>query len=259
MTSYPGAQTLQSLNSEAAEKLRAKPFEGSPAQLAKVVRMRLGLPASVGLPAVESKGSQVQGTLTGEKLHIHTENGVTVPAMLFVPKGGPSRKQAILSINPADMTADAGPIQKLVDEGNVVLAIDPRGWGESMPPEQMISGYHSAYQLAMHAILVGKSVAGMQTVDVLSAFRYLSTRAEVDPKAISPRTPGFACNIGLFAATVEPHIGMVICDQQPMSYLAMTHQPLSKVPPEVIVPGVLRDFDLPDVIRVLGLRYRVGY
>ena len=259
MTSYPGAQTLQSLNSEATEKLRAKPFEGSPAQLAKVVRMRLGLPASVGLPAVESKGSQVQGTLTGEKLHIHTENGVTVPAMLFVPKGGPSRKQAILSINPADMTADAGPIQKLVDEGNVVLAIDPRGWGESMPPEQMISGYHSAYQLAMHAILVGKSVAGMQTVDVLSAFRYLSTRAEVDPKAISPRTPGFACNIGLFAATVEPHIGMVICDQQPMSYLAMTHQPLSKVPPEVIVPGVLRDFDLPDVIRVLGLRYRVGY
>ena len=156
------------------------------------------------------------------------------------------------------MTADSGPIQKLVDEGNVVLAIDPRGWGESMPPEQMISGYHSEYQLAMHAILVGKSVAGMQTLDVLSAFRYLSTRPEVDPKAISLRTPGFACNIGLFATAVDPKIGRVTCDQQPMSYLAMTHLPLSKVPAEVIVPGLLRDFDLPDVIRVLGPRYRVG-
>jgi cephalosporin-C deacetylase-like acetyl esterase len=258
MMSYPNARTLQSLNAALAQELRAKPFEGSPAQLAKVVRQRLGLPTSVSLPAVDSKGSPAQGTLMGERMEFHTEIGITVPGMLFLPKGAPSRRPAILSINPAGMMADVGPIQKLVDEGNVVLSIDPRGWGESAPPEQMISGYHSGYQLAMHAILVGKSVAGMQTLDLLSAFRYLSTRPEVDPKAVSLRMLGYACNVGLFAAAVERRIGTVVCDRLPISYVAMTQLSLNNMPPEVIVPGILQDFDLPDVIHALGVRFRVA-
>lgn len=262
MTSYPDAKTVQSLNAALAEQLRAKPFRGGPALLATRVRTRMGLPLSVAAPEVEATGSYTSGTLKGEKLDIHTEPGITVPGLLFVPSRPAARRAAILYIDPSGMTADAvpdGPIQQLVEKGNVVLAIDPRGWGESAPPNQMISGYRSDYQLAMHAILVGKSVPGMQTLDVLSAFRYLKARPEVDPNAISLHTFGFACNVGLFAATVEPHIKTVVCDKQPMSYLAITQLRLNNVSPEVMVPGVLRDFDVPDLTHVLGSRLRVEH
>lgn len=159
------------------------------------------------------------------------------------------------------MAADAsvnGPIQRLVDEGNVILAVDPRGWGASTPPNLMISGYRSDYQLAMHAILVGKSIPGMQTLDVLSATKYLKARPDVDKVNVSLRGIGFGCNVDLFAATVDPHVRTVKCDAQPISYLAITKLPLSKISPEVIVPGVLLDFDVPDIIRVLGSRFRIG-
>jgi cephalosporin-C deacetylase-like acetyl esterase len=261
LTSYPDAQTVQSLNAALAEQLRSKPFRDGLTQLAERVRQRLGLPAVVGRPSVEPAGSYTRGTLTGEKLDIHTEPGITVPGLLFAPSGPAVRRPAILYINPSGMMADAvpgGTIQQLVDQGNVVLAIDPRGWGESAPPNRMISGYRSDYQLAMHAILVGKSVPGMQTLDVLSAFRYLGMRTDVDPNAISLHMFGFACNVGLFSATVEPHIPTVVCDRQPMSYLAMTQLRLNNVSPEVIVPGVLRDFDVPDLTRALGSRLRIG-
>lgn len=260
LTSYPNAQTVQSLNAALAEQLRSKPFRGGQTELAKRVRQRLGLPAFVGRPDVEPAGSYTRETLTGQKLNIHTEPGVTVPGLLFAPSEPAARRPAILYINPSGMMADAvpgGPVQQLVDQGNVVLAIDPRGWGESAPPNRMISGYRSDYQLAMHAILVGKSVPGMQTLDALSALHYLRMRPDVDPNAISLHTFGFACNVGLFAATVEPHIRTVVCDRQPMSYLAITQLPLNNVSAEVIVPGVLRDFDLPDITRVLGSRVRV--
>ncbi|WP_263419030.1 alpha/beta hydrolase [Terriglobus albidus] len=260
LTSYPDAQTVQSLNASLAEHLRSRPFQGSPAELAERVRQRLGLPEFVKEPDVETTGTYTQGTLTGKKLEIHTEPGITVPALLFEPSGMAARRPAILYINPSGMMADTvteGPIQRMVEQGNVVLAIDPRGWGESATPNRMISGYRSDYQLAMHAILVGKPVPGMQTLDVLSAFRYLSSRPDVDPNAISLHTSGFACNVGLFAATIEPHIHTVACDKQPMSYLAMTQLPLFKISPEVIVPGVLRDFDVPDLTRALGSRVRI--
>lgn len=261
LTSYPDAQTVQSLNAVMAEQLRSKPFRGGQTQLAKLVRQRLNLPKAVSQPDVKPAGSYTQGTLTGKKLDIHTEPGITVPGLLFTPSGLAAHKPAILYISPSGMMADTvsgGSIQRLVEQGNVVLAIDPRGWGESAPPNRMISGYPSDYQLAMHAILVGKSVPGMQTRDVLSAFQYLRTRSDVDPNMISLRTPGFACNLGLFAATVEPHIRMVVCDRQPMSYLAITQLRLNDVPPGVIVPGVLHDFDVPDLTRVLGSRLRIG-
>ncbi|WP_260704091.1 alpha/beta hydrolase [Edaphobacter flagellatus] len=260
LTTYPHAQTVQSLNASLAQQLRSKPFRGNLTQLAERVRSRLDLPASVTAAKVETAGSYVSGALKAEKLNLHPEPGITVPGLLFTPAGTAARRSAILYLDSSGMTADAVPgglIQQLVELGNVVLAIDPRGWGESAPPNRMISGYRSDYQLAMHAILVGKSIPGMQTLDVLSAFRYLATRSDINPGAISLHTVGFACNIGLFAATIEPHIRTVVCDKQPMSYLAITELPLYNLPPEVIVPGVLRDFDIPDITRLLGSRLHI--
>lgn len=260
LTAYPKAQTVQSLNASLAQELRSQPFRGNLTQLADRVRARLNLPASIAPAKVEVAGSYVSGQLKAEKLNLHPEPGITVPGLLFTPPGSATRRPAILYINPSGMLSDAvpdGPIQQLVERGNVVLAIDPRGWGESAPSNRMVSGYRSDYQLAMHAILVGKSIPGMQTLDMSSAFRYLATKSDINPGAISLHTFGFACNIGLFAATIEPHIRAVVCDKQPMSYLGITELPLYNLSPEVIVPGVLRDFDIPDMVRLLGSRFHI--
>ena len=202
-----------------------------------------------------------QGGAHVEKIRINTEPGITIPGLVFTPANGPARKHAILYINPAGMAKDAaagGAIDRLVQEGNVVLAIDPRGWGETAPPNKMISGYPIDYQMSMHAMLVGKSIPGMQTYDVLNAFRYLVTRPDVDPRQISLHTQGMASNLGLFAALLEPRIQTVVSDKVPLSFLAITQLKLNKVSPEVIVPGILRDFDLPDLERALGTRFRVA-
>lgn len=259
LTSYPGAATVQSMNAALARRLRSRPFQGTLAQLAKRVQSRLGLPSNVAAPTVDDAGKFSQGELSGEKLDFHTEAEITVPGLLFGALKS-SHRPAVVYLDPDGMMADSsshGAIRQLVSKGNVVLAIDPRGWGENRPANRMISGYPSDYQLAMHAIMVGKSVPGMQTLDVLSVVRYLGTRDEVDPSSISLHALGSACNIALFAAIVEPHIKEVVCQQQPVSYLAITQMPLAKVSPEVIVPGILRDFDITDVARIIGPRFRV--
>lgn len=261
LTTYSGAETVQSLNAALAEKLRATPAPSESEPLASLVRRRLALPESTTNPAVEKVGAFSRGEVRIEKIEVHPEPGITVPGLVFSVATGPAHKHAILYLNPAGMAVDAvegGRIEQLAGAGNVVLAIDPRGWGESAPPNRMTSGYRSDYQLAMRAILVGKSMPGMQTYDVLGAFRYLQSRPDVDPDQIALRTFGFASNLGLFAAVLEPRIRTVVCDKPPMSYLAIAQLKLNNVSPEVIIPGVLRDFDVPDLIRALGARVRIG-
>ena len=262
LTTYPNAETVQSLNAALAQKLRAaNPAPTGIKQLAVLVRKRLALPEQTSKPSVQEVGTFSQTGARVEKIRINTEPGITIPGLVFTPANGPARKHAILYINPAGMAKDAaagGAIDRLVQEGNVVLAIDPRGWGETAPPNKMISGYPIDYQMSMHAMLVGKSMPGMQTYDVLSAFRYLVARPDVDPQQISLHTQGVASNLGLFAAVLEPRIQTVVSDKTPVSFLAITQLKLNKVSPEVIIPGILHDFDLPDLERALGTRFRVA-
>lgn len=261
LTSYPDAETLQSLNAKFAQKLREKPAPKDPRQLATLLRRRLALPDAVIDPLVEQAGSLTRDGISIEKIKIQSEAGITVPGLIFHPSQGPARRRAVLYLNPAGMTADAGengPIEKLVREGYLVLALDPRGWGESAPPNKLTSGYRNDYQLAMRAILVGKSIPGMQTLDVLHAFHYLASRPDVDPHEISLETQGIANNLGIFAAVLEPKIKSIQCDTLPISFLAMTELKLNHQPPSVVVPGILEDLDLPDLTRALGSRFRTA-
>ena len=78
--------------------------------------------------------------------------------------------RAVVYVNPAGKAADAGEggtIETTVRQGNIVLAVDPRGWGESAPRPKSAGGYSTPYQTTMRALLVGKNMPGMQTVDVL--------------------------------------------------------------------------------------------
>lgn len=260
LTTYPDARTVQSMTAELAEHLRTQAKPKTREQLALLVRKLLSLPQQTATPPVDVVGTLVRNGVHIEKINIHSEPGILVPGLVFIAPHTSGHRPAVLYVNPAGMETDAapgGPIDQLVQQGNVVLAIDPRGWGESAPPSTWASGYPSSYQIPMRAILTGSPMPAMQTYDVLSAFHYLENRPDVQSDSISLHTTGKATNLGLFAAIVQPRIKAVICDRAPVSYLAMTQLKLNNVAPDVILPGVLRDFDLPDLEHALGQRFRI--
>ena len=110
----------------------------------------------------------------------------------------------------------------------------------------------------MRAILVGKPLPGMQTFDVLNAFTYLASRPDVDGRHVSLHTKGTAAALGIYAAVLEPRIENVVSDQSPESFLDLSRMKIHDDIAGLIVPGILRDLDVPDLIRVLGPRFRVA-
>jgi cephalosporin-C deacetylase-like acetyl esterase len=254
-TSFADAETVRSINLAIAERLAAgrKP----PRNLDGLLRARLGVSAT--RPAVQSsrRGDIERRDYRIEKIEVQSEPGIVVPALAFVPSGKAARKPAVLYVNPKGKGADAGEgdtIEALVRRGSIVLALDPRGWGESAPPADRRGGYTKNYQMAMRAFLVGKSIAGMRTADLLAAFDYLRGRGDVDAGHISVFGRGKGGVLALFAAVLEPRIERVTCAGAPDSYLSLARLDVHEDITDIVLPGVLRDFDLPDIVKALGAR-----
>ena len=245
-----GGETVHSLNRAVAEHLARDRRVPEPYELPALVAAHLGI-APTRQPAAPLFSKVGEVGRTGyriEKITLESEAGITLPALVFVPESG-GRKSATIYIQPAGKAADAGEgndILALVREGHVVLAPDLRGWGESEAQE--------AYQTAMRAILIGKTMVGMQVTDLLASASYLATRDDVDAARIGVVGKGNGALIALYAAALDPRISRTVCEGPFLSYLEMARARLYEDLGGVLVPGVLKVFDLPDVAAAVAPR-----
>ena len=192
-------------------------------------------PASRGVPKAML---DAQGKLAA--MTIEPEPGIQLAARLMAPEDK-GRKPALLYVNPARADLDA-----YVRSGRIVLAFSPRGMGETAP--------RTAYQTAMRALLVGKTMLGMQVADVLCAYDLLASRKDVDPKRIAIAGNGNGGIAALFAAALERRIERVLVENAVLSYMDIVRTPKHTGIVDLVIPGVLRDFDLPDLARAIGPR-----
>ncbi len=114
--------------------------------------------------------------------------------------------------------------------------------------------YPKPYQTAMRAILVGKTLIGMRTEELLRAFAELASRPGIDPRRITIESAGNDDIAAIFAAVLEPRIARIKCERLDRSYLEMARETMPHGLAEIAIPGVLRDFDLPELVQSLGPR-----
>jgi cephalosporin-C deacetylase-like acetyl esterase len=257
-TSYEEVATVQSLNHAVAEEMfPGRKAVGLDAEgLRRLVRSRLRMRQALGPPDVRSHGELGRDGYRIERTALGTAPGVTVPALVFVPSGGPARKPAVLYVHGAGKGADAAPggdIEGLVRSGHVVLAADPRGMGESRPTSAG-GGYEPAWQMLQRALLVDRTLVGMQVEDLLAAFGILESRGDVDPGRVAVLGKGHGGVLALVLAALQPKVEKVAIEGTVLSnreiVRARDHEGLTAA----FVPGVLRDFDLPDLAAVLAPR-----
>jgi dienelactone hydrolase len=198
---------------------------------------------------IEAEGYQVK------KLLLRPEDGIYLPALMFVPTQPPSHS-AVLYIHENGKGADAapgGPIEKLVQAGHVVLAVDLRGTGETQQTNQ--KNYFRPYagfdgQDIYMAYLLGRSYVGMRTEDVLVSTGFLR---EQQPGTVNLIAVG---NVGvpvLHAAALEPDLfGSVKLVRPLISWSNVIKLGRSYNQLVNTVHGALTTYDLPILAATLG-------
>jgi hypothetical protein len=255
-TSFPNAETVHSLNLkrfEARPKRKVLTGEQLQAAVRKVTK-------ASGVPAA-GEGAGSAGT--GNRITLHPEPGVDLQGELAVP--GPSGSHAAILLLTNAASAPAGSaehkemsaeMRRLADAGNVVLALTPRpsppGTEETKAP---ILGVF--YLSELRAELVGKTLMGMRIDDTICALNFLASHAGVDAKRITAEASGHLGLVLLHAAVLDRRLSHITIDHSLSSYRSLVEARMPIGAPEDILPGVLRQYDLPDLVKALGPRVTV--
>jgi cephalosporin-C deacetylase-like acetyl esterase len=254
-TSYPGCATVHSLNLERAEKIlpEKRPFVPED-PLATAVRQETGADAIPG----ESKFGASALTQESGKSTL-TLDGFGLVGALAVPRAA-GRHPAVILLVPDFIEGDSAidrankaEFERLAAAGNVVLALTPRpsppGWDEMKSP---ILG--PDYLLSLRAVLVGKTLVGLRVDDVIRATDYLAQRRDVDAARISAVGSGHMGLVLMHAAVLDERLTHITVDHVLESYWSLIAAPMPVGAPEDVIPGVLRRYDIPDLVHALGAR-----
>ena len=220
---------------------------------------------SAGKPFINGR-YQREGYSVG-KYAIRGEGDYAIPILLFVPNDNKEKHSALVYLHPMGKVTEAKPggeIEKLVKEGYVVAATDVLGIGETK--NTAARGITDGYS----AVIIGRSVVGIQAGDIVRVVDYLKSLSDVDSLKIGAIGINEMCLPLIHAAAFDPSINNVVLIGSPISYRSIVMNRFYKNglsihegggfwhPYEVDfswgVAGVLTAYDLPDLIGCVAPR-----
>ncbi|MEX2232850.1 MAG: acetylxylan esterase [Cyclobacteriaceae bacterium] len=250
-TSFVNAETVFSLNKKETEKLIDK-LETSRKNIdphLKEVGSLAKRLSGYGAPQPEVKsvfrGRYHRDGYSVEMYALRGEGDYFIPLLLFVPDGN-GKFSSVIYIHPDGKIADAavgGKIEQLVKKGFVVAAPDVIGTGETRGDGSSV------------AMLIGRSMAGIQAGDVSRVVLFLKSQPKVDSGKIGAIAFDEMCPTLLHAAAFDKSIDFVSLVGSPVSYKSMAmNQFYDGSFFNDGVAGALTAYDLPDLIGFIAPR-----
>ncbi len=253
----PGERSAFELNSEIADRLatqRKDFWEKTPkAEALAAVRKATGVRPLAEIPPPEmiEKGRVDREGYHIDKFVLRTDSGVPLPGLTYHP--AQAIRDAYLYLHEDGKVADGapgGPIEKLVKDGYVVVAIDLRGIGETASGKaDALLGNSKTYFLAY---LLGKPLVGLHTEDALAGGHFVANYKTKTPRKVHLIGVGRAGIAALHAAALEPDLYASVTLRRTLpAWTPIVRQSIPQALLTTTVHGALKTYDLPDLVRTI--------
>jgi dienelactone hydrolase len=261
-----GARTVFSFTREAASEMeRSRPVLTG-AKLAGAVRRLLRLPERDGAPdyriirPIRSRAFPKNHFTT---YAVATDPGIHALVYRLVdqahysrPPQGPTRAVLYVSHHSSDDELRSEPLVRELLAAEPVgefYACDVRGIGESRPntcgDNSFLDPYGNDYFYAIHSLMLDAPYVGQKTLDVLRVVDWLGS---VGIEEVHLAAKGWGAIPAAFAALLADRIIQVTLKNALTSYADIAKSEDYAWPLSALLPGVLREFDLPACYRELA-------
>lgn len=265
LTSLGGTTVFDIYRDAAIERLPEQPsFENAAsvdayrdATLASV-RDLLGWEWPTGPLNARTLETVAEGELKVEKVVFESEGGIHVPTLVIRGEGSAGRSPAVVYVHEDGKSADMTEARRLAEDGAVVIAIDPRGMGETKSRHAQRGDYYARYgvetDLTYTSFMLGQPLLGLRVRDIVRAVDYAVSRDDVDPSAIALHGVGIGGVMALHAALLDDRVASVTTRRSLVSYKSLVLNELYAYHVNVMVPGVIGRYDLCDIVAGIAPR-----
>jgi len=250
-----GGETVYSINRKRANSLMPASADTlKRADLEKAIRLVTGAIAVPSARPVASalaiRSREQRAGYRFQTVALHSDGATEVPGILAVPdRGGAKPAVLIMSAQPP-ATSD---IEALVAANRVVLALQPRPTPAGT--ESIKSPYLGPFNLlGMRAFLVGRTLLGLRVDDAIRAVEVLTASKDVDRRAITGYGAGPAGMALLHAGVLDTRLSKLVLEDVLASYRLVVEQPVHRLVPEVLAPGLLTRYDTPALLNAMAPR-----
>ncbi len=233
----------------AEERARTVPGRKRTELLAEV-RQLIGLKETPGPVRVRAAGRIERKKYVINRTVFATEPGIQVPALDFVSAGLRRGAPVILYLHGAGKAADAapgGPIEKLVEGGSRVVALDLRGFGETAPgapPKGRPNYFGADWKEAFLGLHLSRPLLGQRVYDVLAVMATLEPEAPNGFHLIGVESAG---PVALHAAALDGRVARLTLERSLTSWTDVAATAISFNQLTNVVPGALKVYDLPEL------------
>jgi cephalosporin-C deacetylase-like acetyl esterase len=210
-----------------------------------------------------------------EKIQFLSEPGIYIPAWVFVPDNKAGILPTILYVSDEGIETEGmefvgeeesglkpGVLDTLGRKGNLVVAVDVRGIGQTRPPHSSESPACNEFRqlfdvetaMSYMAWFMDESLLGMRVQDVVRSVDYVMSRHEADARHVRVIGKGMGGLWCLYAAALDPRIRALICVRSLLSYRSLTQMDRYRYGANVFIPNVLLQLDLPQVAAAVAGR-----
>ena len=258
-TNYRGEVSLPERNLQLFDALateRKKFLQKDRPQLLQNIRKLLALDENKNVQVmVEETGTGTKDGLNYTKLILRRQGQIPMPALLFYPSQ-PAKKLVIwLPGEGKNKLADSTVLMRTyLSEGTAVLLADLRGLGETEDRAEFNDPkfYNREYRNDLLALHIGRTIVGQRVMDIETILHFAQQNEQLKNLPVYVYASGFAALPALHAALFEPQVVRWSLQLPMLSYREVLEQPTAKDWYSYVIPGVLKYYDLPDLVNIIG-------
>jgi cephalosporin-C deacetylase-like acetyl esterase len=263
-------RTVVQLNSDRAKQLLPTSYFNDPAISPSVARekVRTQLAGLLALPSQRTAlrartiSSNIRKKQQIEEIQYESESGVRIIGWFVAPQDGAATHPCVLYISDSyadEVVTEPSPFDEVISQGHAVCAIALRGTGLSTPrPPKGGPVFYQQMKLeerfAWANLILGTSVIGQRVWDILRTLDYLASRPDVNASQIRIVGQEEAGLAALIATVLDKRARSILLTRTLVSYMSLVESKDYSLPLEWFVPGILRHFDIPDLVAAVHPR-----
>jgi hypothetical protein len=263
-TAFPDAETMLQTNAALAQGYaaqRAAFGQQNPAASHQQVLAALGISLPTEPVRAEATGTATARSYSLRKYHLLRAGQFPVPCVVLTPEKVATPANVVLYLHAAGKEAllnDEATLSTYLNRGDIVVLADLRGVGETADPLELNDAkyWSKEYRNAMLSLHIGPSLLGQRVLDIQTLVDFIGNDAALRGCAIHLVANGIYGPATVHATFLNQQIRLAEVSRSLKSFEELVRTPVQYDAYSNVLYGVLKYYDLPDLVRQAGGRIR---